>query len=77
VRPGVLAARGDSLSTGMNPWVQQASGAYVNFGVTDNLALRGHVVAEYPADSGQRAGDPHHASVSGAKAAGADQPEGQ
>jgi len=51
VRLGVLAARGDSLSTGMNLWVQQASGAYVNFGVTDNFALRGHVVAEYPADT--------------------------
>jgi hypothetical protein len=50
VRLGVLAARGDSLSTGMNLWVQQASGAYVNFGVTDNFALRGHVVAEYPAE---------------------------
>jgi hypothetical protein len=31
VRLGVLAARGDSLSTGMNLWIQQASGAYVNF----------------------------------------------
>jgi hypothetical protein len=51
VRLGVLAARGDSLSTGMNIWVQQASGAYVNFGVTDNFAMRGHLVAEYPAET--------------------------
>jgi hypothetical protein len=51
VRLGVLAARGDRLSTGMNLWVQQASGAYVNFGVTDNFAQRGHLVAEYPADT--------------------------
>ncbi len=49
VRLAALAARGDRLSTGMNLWFQKSSGNYANFSTVDGFALRGQVVADYPA----------------------------
>jgi hypothetical protein len=46
-----LAARGDTVSNGFNVWKQRSDLSYRQVADFESFAQRGHVVAEYPADT--------------------------